>query len=402
MKTEKLYPECKDNLWGGTKLIEKYGKQTSKRPCAESWEISFHENGLTRLADGRTLKEAATKEDLGANAAQFERFPLLAKFIDASQDLSVQVHPTDFYALRDYNSYGKTEMWYVAEAEEGAGIYLGFNRDVTAEECERAIREKTLASLLRFYPVKKGEHYFVPAGTVHAICAGCLIFEIQQNCDLTYRLYDYGRKDKNGKERELHVEKALETARLKAGDKIAFRAAVNEGERIGISRYFTLTYAKIQGEREFSTDPASFRAITCVSGEGNIDGNAMRRGDTFFVPATRGAFTVSGDAEILISEVRRYRIYYRQKQSVGEAERGEITLYDDLNNRLTSTEFQNGQSGSAAAFLSALNGVLSQTGTTYYDIASICVEQDTYKKCGEDFNSAVFKTTGITLRKQSV
>ena len=392
MKTEKLYPECKDNLWGGAKLIEKYGKQTEKRPCAESWEISFHQNGLTRLADGRTLKEAADKQDIGANASAFERFPMLVKFIDAAQDLSVQVHPTDYYALRDYNSYGKTEMWYVVEAEEGAGIYLGFNRNVTAEECERAIRDNTLTSLLCFYPVKKGEHYFVPAGTVHAICAGCLVFEIQQNCDLTYRLYDYGRKDKNGKERELHVEKALETACLQKKEKTAFRAAVNEGDRIGVSRYFTLTYAKIHGEKLFCTDPASFRAITCVSGEGSIDGNAMRRGDTFFVPATRGEFSVNGEAEVLVSEVRKYRIIYRINAENG---RGEIALYDDLNNRLARLETENDRGGREAAFLAALNVLLTQTGMTYYDISEISADKTTYNICGGEFFSAVQKATNI-------
>ncbi|MGN1053249.1 MAG: type I phosphomannose isomerase catalytic subunit, partial [Candidatus Scatosoma sp.] len=385
---------------GGTKLIEKYGKQTQKRPCAESWEISFHDNGLTRLADGRTLKEAADKEDLGANAAQFSRFPLLVKFIDAAQDLSVQVHPTDYYALRDYQSYGKTEMWYVAEADEGAGIYLGFNRNVTAEECERAIREKTLSSLLRFYPVKKGEHYFVPAGTVHAICAGCVMFEIQQNCDLTYRLYDYGRKDKNGKERELHVKKALETACLQAKDKIAFRAAVNGGERIGVSRYFTLTHAKIQGEKVFATDPASFRAVTCVSGEGSVDGNVMRCGDTFFVPATRGEFAVRGEAEVLISEVRKYRITYRLAQSDGGTERGEIALCDDLGNVLKISEFHAVESARETAFLTALDGLLAQTGMTYYDITLLCADASTYEKTGEGFFAAAYKTTGIAAQKQ--
>ena len=400
MKTEKLYPECKDNLWGGTKLIEKYGKQTEKRPCAESWEISFHDNGLTRLADGRTLKEAAEKEDLGTNAAQFDRFPLLVKFIDAAQDLSVQVHPTDYYALRDYQSYGKTEMWYVAEADEGAGIYLGFNRNVTAEECERAIREKTLSDLLRFYPVKKGEHYFVPAGTVHAICAGCVMFEIQQNCDLTYRLYDYGRKDKNGRERELHVKKALETACLQAKDKISFRAAVNGDDRIGVSRYFTLTHAKICGEKVFSTDPASFRAVTCVSGEGSVDGVAMRCGDTFFVPATRGEFTVRGEAEVLISEVRRYRVTYRLTPTDGATERGEIALCDDLGNVLDISDFYADESALETAFLSALDALLARTGMTYYDITLLCVDAATYEKTGADFFAAIYKTTGIEAKQR--
>ena len=133
---------------------------------------------------------------------------MLIKFIDAEQNLSVQVHPSDEYALQHENSFGKTEMWYIVEAEEGAGIYLGFNRTVTKEEYEAAIKENRLTELLNFYEVKAGDCYFIPSGTIHAIGKGCLICEIQQNSNLTYRVYDYGRKDKNGKERELHIDKA--------------------------------------------------------------------------------------------------------------------------------------------------------------------------------------------------
>lgn len=372
MKIEKLIPECKDNLWGGTKLVEKYGKQTDKRPCAESWEISFHPNGKTRLENGKTLEEAATSAELGSNVTAFERFPMLVKFIDAAQDLSVQVHPTDEFALRDYHSYGKTEMWYIAEAEDGAGIYLGFNKDVTKAECEKAIAGNMLAEKLRFYPVKKGEHYFVPAGTVHAICAGCLVYEIQQNCDLTYRIYDYGRRDKNGNLRELHIEKALETAGLQAKEKIAFSANCPEGERIGVSRYFTLTRLKLSGEKRLKTDAASFRAVTCVSGEGVIDGRKMGRGDTFFVPAIYGEFTVSGAAEILIAEVRKYHA------EISRAEHGcALALADDLGDTLWRGEFACGVN--AAHLFCDVKGILrnefekmfAKTGITARDITYV-------------------------------
>ena len=199
MEISKLYPEYKDYLWGGEKLKTKYGKQTDKTPCAESWELSFHKDGLTRLSNGKTLAETATETDLGTNCKKFPFFPVLIKFIDAKQDLSVQVHPSDEYALKHENSFGKTEMWYIVEAEKGAGIYLGFNRDVTQEEYETAIKENRLTELLNFYDVKAGECYFIPSGTIHAIGKGCLICEIQQNSNLTYRVYDYGRKDKDGK-----------------------------------------------------------------------------------------------------------------------------------------------------------------------------------------------------------
>ncbi len=198
MKIEKLIPTCKDYLWGGNKLKEKYGKCTVCDPCAESWELSFHTDGKTLLLDGKTLEETVTDFEMGNNIQNFPFFSVLIKFIDAKSNLSVQVHPSDEYALTHENSFGKTEMWYIVEADEGAGIYLGFNRDVTAEEYERAIKENTLTDLLEFYSVKSGECYFIPAGTIHAIGAGCLICEIQQNSNLTYRVYDYGRRDKNG------------------------------------------------------------------------------------------------------------------------------------------------------------------------------------------------------------
>ena len=202
MEIVKLYPECKDNIWGGVKLKEKYGKQTDKNPVAESWELSFHKDGPTRLADGKTLQESATAAELGANCEGFPFFPMLVKLIDAKADLSVQVHPSDAYALKNENSFGKTEMWYIVEAEQGAGIYLGFKKDTTQAEYEEAIKNHTLTELLNFFEVKAGDCYFIPSGTIHAIGEGCLICEIQQNSNLTYRVYDYGRKDKNGKERE--------------------------------------------------------------------------------------------------------------------------------------------------------------------------------------------------------
>lgn len=142
MNIAKLYPECKDYLWGGEKLKMKYGKETDKSPCAESWGLSFHKDGLTRLANGKTLAESVTEEELGENVKVFPFFPVLIKFIEAKDNLSVQVHHSDEYALKKENSFGKTEMWCIVEADEGAGIYLGLSRDVTKEEYEAAIKEK--------------------------------------------------------------------------------------------------------------------------------------------------------------------------------------------------------------------------------------------------------------------
>ena len=188
MELIKLYPECKDNIWGGTKLKEKYGKATDKDIVAESWELSYHKDGPTKTADGKTLQEVLSAEELGENCKGFPFFPMLVKLIDAKQDLSVQVHPSDEYALKNENSFGKTEMWYIVEADKGAGIYLGFKKNVTQEEYEKAIENHTLTELLNFFEVKAGECYFIPSGTIHAIAKGCLICEIQQTSPIAYMI----------------------------------------------------------------------------------------------------------------------------------------------------------------------------------------------------------------------
>lgn len=298
MNIEKLYPECKDYIWGGNKLKEKYGKITDKAPCAESWELSFHKDGLCKLQDGRTLKDAISEKEIGTKAKKFKDFPVLIKFIDAKGDLSVQVHPSDDYALKNENSFGKTEMWYIVEAEIGAGIYLGFNRDTTKEEYEAAIKEKRLTELLNFYEVKSGDCFFIPSGTIHAIGKGCLICEIQQNSNLTYRVYDYGRKDKYGNERELHIEKALEVTNLKK-----FKPTEFKGETLGACEYFTVTKHKTDGQLSFFADSDSFACVCCTSGRGKIENLDISAGDSFFIPAGYGNFSVNGNLEILITKI---------------------------------------------------------------------------------------------------
>ena len=302
MKIEKLYPEIKDYIWGGTKLKSLYGKETDKNPAAESWELSFHKDGLTRLADGKTLAESVSYAELGENLADFENFPTLIKFIDANGDLSVQVHPDDAYAIKYENSYGKTEMWYVVDADEGAGIYLGFKRDVTREEYKRAIEEKTLTELLVFHEVKPGECYFIPAGTIHAIGKGCLICEIQQNSNLTYRVYDYGRRDKFGNERELHVDKALCVTNLNK-----FESLATGGDFLGASKYFSVRKASVKC-KSYETDKKTFVCISCVKGSGEIEGQKIAVGDSFFIPANYGKYTIKGELEIVITEVRKHYI----------------------------------------------------------------------------------------------
>ena len=319
MKTLKLYPELKDNLWGGRKLIDKYGKTTKNSICAESWELSFHPDGPTRLENGMLLSENASKEDLGKNTEIFNNFPLMIKLIDAKDNLSVQVHPSDDYALANENSYGKTEMWYIVEADEGSGIYLGFKRKVTCDEVNTAIKTNSLTSLMNFFEANAGDCFFIPSGTIHAIGTGCLIYEIQQNSNLTYRVYDYDRRDKNGNARELHIEKALRVL-----DFSEYNCVRLDGNLLGISKYFTARKVVLKNEaRKFAKDAASFRCITVTDGKGFINDTEMNLGDSYFIPANEG-FVLSGDMTAIVAELRRYGI--KSEKSGNEFV---ATLFDD-------------------------------------------------------------------------
>ena len=365
MNIQKLYPVCKDYLWGGNKLTEKYGKLTDCSPCAESWELSFHKDGKTCIEGGATLESVATKEALGSNVEDFSFFPVLIKFIDAQGDLSVQVHPSDAYALEKENSFGKTEMWYIVEADEGAGLYLGFNRDVTLAEYEQAIKENTLTDLLNFYPVKAGECYFIPSGTIHAIGSGCLICEIQQNSNLTYRVYDYGRRDKNGNTRELHVDKALLVTTLAKHENKAL-----SGDVLGVSKYFSVRRLSVNGTTEGKTTGKTFHCLSCVKGAGKIDGQDVRTGDSFFVPADYGRYTISGEMEIIMTDIRKY---YIGIDLGGTFIKGGIV--DDEGNIITRdkvpTESEKGASGVVANIVGLCRMLLDKVNMTADDVVGI-------------------------------
>lgn len=300
-KIYRLTPATKDNLWGGNKL-RKYGKVSDKDRIAESWELSFTRGGEAKIADGREMSEAFPKETWGTNCQKFEFFPTLTKFIDAREKLSVQVHPSDEYALKNEGQYGKTEMWYVVEADEGAGLYMGLNRECGSDEFSAAVADGTVEELLSFREVKGGDVFFIPSGTIHAIGAGVVIFEIQQNSTLTYRLYDYMRRDKDGNLRELHVDKAMLVSDLKVYE--GAPRVENSPEIIGRCDYFETSKYKLNFTKmSFTVDEKSFLSLTVVGGEGTIEGEKASLGDTFFCPAGAGEITVDGCLEIIAVKI---------------------------------------------------------------------------------------------------
>ena len=311
----KLTPAAMANVWGGNKLF-RYGKKSNADRIGESWELSFVCGSESKLEDGRTTAEAFSKADWGKRAEKFPFFPTLTKFIDAREKLSVQVHPSDEYALKNEGQYGKSEMWYVVDADEGAGLYLGLNASCEPETLAEAITDGSVENLLSFKPVKKGDVFFIPAGTIHAIGGGVLIFEIQQNSTLTYRLYDYMRRDKDGNLRELHVEKALKV--LNAGvytPKKFDTPSADNGKIIGKCEYFTTKeYSLNNTSAKISVDENSFKAVTVVSGEGTLSftdesGNKasvhLSLGDTYFAPANANGFdfTLNGTLTAITVEV---------------------------------------------------------------------------------------------------
>ncbi len=370
MKNIKLIPEYKDNIWGGTRLKERYGKITDAEIVAESWELSYHKDGKTRTEDGLTLSEFLSPEDIGTSCRDFSFFPLLIKLIDAKDDLSVQVHPSDSYALKHENSFGKTEMWYIVEADEGAGIYLGFNRDVTEEEYKNAINNNTLRSLLNFYEVKAGECYFIPSGTIHAIGKGCLICEIQQNSNLTYRVYDYGRRDKFGNERELHIDKAIKVTNLNKYTSAPLNIMTEYGELLGISRYFTVTKLTVNDAIDVKMDMASFKCFTCVSGSGRIGGENITLGESRLISASDESIKIEGNMTLIMTELRKY---YVGIDLGGTFIKGGIV--DDLGNIIYSdkipTESQGGEHTVTANIAKLTKMLLERVNLSTSDVEGI-------------------------------
>ena len=321
-----LSPSAKDYLWGGSRLNDEFAKGIDMSPLAETWECSTHPDGPSFVVsgeyEGKSLTEVlhAHPEFLGTHPAEVHELcrkgelPILIKFIDAKQDLSVQVHPTDEYARKHENGQlGKTEMWDVLDAAKDTSLIYGLKQSVEKDVLRKALEEGKVSRYLQRVPVKKDEVFFIQSGTIHAIGAGALIAEIQENSNLTYRLYDYDRMDKNGQKRSLHIKKALEAADLEAAKeprqplRVLHYKPGMASELLCRCKYFEVYRLLVNNERRqnvtYQSDHMSFRVLLCVNGCGTIrfGGEVLEiyKGNCVFVPAESEVLRLHGQMQLL-------------------------------------------------------------------------------------------------------
>jgi len=303
-------------IWGGTRLVEEWGKESDILPLAETYELSVRDDGHMSFIEngefsGMTLREYIEKNGNRTVSDTYSggRFPLLIKFIDASDRLSVQVHPNDIYAKDVENDSGKTEMWYIIDAEPGAKIIYGLKDGVTQEDFARAVAGNDLDRVMNYVEVNKGESYFVPSGMLHAIGKGILIAEIQQNSDLTYRVYDYDRLGVDGKPRELHVKKALDVVRPfneSEIEKICYSEGKKDSDCLANGKYFKVFH--ITERSKLFADKKSFHSIIVLANGAELiyknDKYTLKKGDSWFLPAGTGEYFIDGqNIDILVSSL---------------------------------------------------------------------------------------------------
>ncbi len=318
-----LKPAGKDYLWGGNRLNDDFSKEIDLHPLAETWECSTHPDGPSTVASGEHAGKLLTEvlkehpEYLGTHPRTKGELPILIKFIDAKKDLSVQVHPDDAYAMEHENgSLGKTEMWYVLDASKDAKLIYGFYHDIKKETLKKSLEQGTVEKYLQKVTIKKDDVFYIEAGKVHAIGAGALVAEIQESSNLTYRMYDYHRVDKNGKPRPLHIDKALDVADRKGSAEprqpmrvLRYRKGC-ASELLCRCKYFQVDRQLFNTERcremaDFQTESNSFQVLLCTSGcgvlfeEENGEFITFFKGDCIFVPANSIPLKIHGRAQML-------------------------------------------------------------------------------------------------------
>lgn len=312
MEVIQLRPAFKDYLWGGHRLVEEYDKKADCDPVAESWELSAHKDGSSIIVggayDGMLFKDYIdqhSKDLWGTKAEKDTTFPILIKFIDAKQPLSIQVHPDDTYAWEHEHEPGKNEFWYVMEADPDSFLYYGVKEPMTKEEYRAHIQDDTICDYLNRVHVKKGDCFFIQAGTIHAIGAGLMIAEIQQSSNSTYRVYDFGRVGKDGKPRQLHIDKAVDVSRLTPSGKngeadgpLMQKNGYTE-QVLTNNKYFTCTKYHVITAYTETVTTQSFQGLTILDGEGTLayDNEVLplRKGDSVFIPAQDGKYEMNGN-----------------------------------------------------------------------------------------------------------
>lgn len=304
-----LKPVTKHIIWGGERLSKDYGMGEKGEKIAEAWELTCRGDGDNEIISGKysgRLLSEFVRENPQALGTKHkgDRFPLLIKLIDAQSDLSIQVHPDDEYALSHTDDMGKTEMWYIVDAKPGARLIYGLKRKYTRDELKKAIADGTLESLMNYVEVKSGETYFIPSGLVHAIGAGILIAEIQQNSNITYRVYDYNRRQPDGSLRQLHIEPALDV--IERFDPEAVKVEKN-GDVIASCKYFEVRAIALDGEKTVCAGEESFLHLMITDGECEIfcsgEKISAKKGGSVFVAAASGNVTLKGNATVIVSSL---------------------------------------------------------------------------------------------------
>ena len=336
----KLTAPLKDYLWGGTLLKSDYNKKTKLEKVAESWELSCHKDGASTIEQGEfslmnfTNYAYRHKKEMGTNCDKFSEFPILIKLIDACDNLSVQVHPNNEYAQRVEKEYGKTEMWYIVDCQPGATLLYGLTKEISKEEFKERIENSTLLEVCNKVHVKKGDVFFIEAGTLHAIGAGIVIAEIQQNSNTTYRIYDYDRVGVDGNPRELHIDKAVDVTDLTVAKphppgEIENCDGYNK-RLLSQCEYFTVNEINVETKATFNADEKSFHSLLCLEGsvdvklarepevlvrtnqkatleipvvDNNITETTLIKGESLFIPAHSGEYTITGTAKIILTTV---------------------------------------------------------------------------------------------------
>jgi mannose-6-phosphate isomerase len=317
MEILKLKPVFKDYLWGGTRLKSDFGFKSDFDKVAEGWMLSCHKDGKNTIEGGEydsqeldaIIEKIGKEKVVGTRSLDFPYFPVLIKLIDAKDNLSIQVHPDNEYAQRVEGEFGKTEIWYVLDATDDAQLIYGFKEKISSEEFVKAIEENTLTDVLNSVKVKKGDLFFIEAGTVHAIGKGTLVAEIQQNSNTTYRVYDYGRVGVDGKPRELHVKKAVDVSKTEPPkyDIKPMGDPIDKGDYVETlltkCDLFTVNHYDVKSELTLLTDETSFNHILVVDGNGTVNGREFKKGDSFFVPANFGEYKIDGKCEVIITKI---------------------------------------------------------------------------------------------------